>query len=83
MTEIKSSLAHMRDQELLDPLLAKIKHRAGRPLRVMEVCGTHTMAIFRHGLRSLLPKSIELVSGPGCPVCVTAAGHIDSFIDLA
>lgn len=83
MTDIKENLAHLRDQELLNPLLAEIKRRATTPLRVMEVCGTHTMAIFRHGLRTLLPKNIELVSGPGCPVCVTAAGHIDSFIDLA
>lgn len=49
----------------------------------MEVCGTHTMAIFQSGLKSILPDEVELVSGPGCPVCVTAASHIDSFIDIA
>ena len=49
----------------------------------MEVCGTHTMAIFRHGIRSLLPKTISLLSGPGCPVCVTAQADIDAFVDLA
>jgi hydrogenase expression/formation protein HypD len=48
----------------------------------MEVCGTHTTAIFRHGIKSLLPKEIELVSGPGCPVCVTSQGDMDAFIDL-
>ena len=44
---------------------------SGRPLRIMEVCGTHTHEIFRIGLRKLLPPSIDLISGPGCPVCVT------------
>jgi hydrogenase expression/formation protein HypD len=49
----------------------------------MEVCGTHTMSIFRHGIRSLLPDTIQLLSGPGCPVCVTSQGEIDAFIELA
>jgi hydrogenase expression/formation protein HypD len=49
----------------------------------MEVCGTHTVSIFRSGIRSLLPETISLLSGPGCPVCVTAQGEIDAFIDLA
>ena len=53
---------------------------ATRPMRFMEVCGTHTMSIFRHGLRSLLPKTLELVSGPGCPVCVTSQEDIDRMI---
>ncbi len=56
-------------------LLAQI----GRPVQLMEVCGTHTMAIFRTGLRSLMPPSLRLLSGPGCPVCVT---H-DSFLEHA
>jgi hydrogenase expression/formation protein HypD len=49
----------------------------------MEICGTHTMAIFRHGIRSLLPENIDLVSGPGCPVCVTAMEEVDRSIKLA
>lgn len=49
----------------------------GRPLRLMEVCGTHTHEIFRLGLRALLPEQVELISGPGCPVCVTPVGYID------
>ncbi|HRV70484.1 MAG TPA: hydrogenase formation protein HypD [Thermovirgaceae bacterium] len=56
---------------------------ADRPLRVMEVCGTHTVSIFRQGLRSLFPPNLELVSGPGCPVCVTDQGEIDAAISLA
>jgi hydrogenase expression/formation protein HypD len=83
MHGIKESLANLRDRALIAELLEKISAQAKEPMRVMEVCGTHTMAIFRHGLRSLLPANIELISGPGCPVCVTAAGHIDSFIALA
>lgn len=49
-------------------------------VRLMEVCGTHTVSIFRAGIRQLLPKNIELVSGPGCPVCVTADDYIDKSI---
>lgn len=49
----------------------------------MEVCGTHTMAIFRNGLRSILPEGLELISGPGCPVCVTSASHIDAILKMA
>lgn len=50
--------------------------------RIMEVCGTHTMAISKTGLRSILPSEVDLVSGPGCPVCVTAQGEIDLFFQL-
>lgn len=52
-------------------------------LRLMEVCGTHTVAIFRSGIRQILPANIELVSGPGCPVCVTADDYIDKAIAYA
>jgi hydrogenase expression/formation protein HypD len=63
--------------------LADAAQAAGRPLTFMEVCGTHTMAVFRHGLRSLLPPSIKLISGPGCPVCVTPVQFIDRAIALS
>ena len=55
----------------------------GPHLRIMEVCGTHTHEIFRLGIRSLLPDAVELISGPGCPVCVTEVGYIDEAIWLA
>ena len=55
----------------------------GPPLRIMEVCGTHTHEIFRLGIRKLLPKQVDLISGPGCPVCVTPVGFIDEAIWLA
>ena len=72
-----------RDQSLAEPLLEELRNSVSRPFRVMEVCGTHTMSIFRSGLRSLLPDGIELISGPGCPVCVTSASHIDAILALA
>ncbi len=53
------------------------------PVKLMEVCGTHTMAIAKAGIRSLLPEGTELLSGPGCPVCVTAAEKIDAALELA
>ena len=52
-------------------------------VKLMEVCGTHTMAIAKAGIRSLLPKGVELISGPGCPVCVTPQGDIDAFLELS
>lgn len=57
-----------------------IARLAARPLRLMEVCGTHTVAIFKAGLRQLLPEAVELVSGPGCPVCVTPNGYLDAAV---
>lgn len=60
-----------------------IENYSGRPLRIMEVCGTHTHEIFRCGIRKILPSQVELISGPGCPVCVTPPGYIDSAVELA
>ena len=76
-------LDEFRDQALAEPLLEELHRSVTKPFRVMEVCGTHTMSIFRSGLRSLLPKGIELISGPGCPVCVTSASHIDAILAMA
>jgi hydrogenase expression/formation protein HypD len=55
----------------------------GRQINIMEVCGTHTVSIFRNGIRSTLPKMLKLLSGPGCPVCVTDQGYIDIVLQLA
>lgn len=55
----------------------------GRRVQIMEVCGTHTVSFFRSGIRSILPANLRLISGPGCPVCVTAQRHIDTAIELA
>lgn len=76
-------MSEYRDPKICAMLSERIRKTHTRPVRLMEVCGTHTMAIFRSGIRSLLPDSIQLISGPGCPVCVTAQKEIDSFIALA
>ena len=52
----------------------------GPHVRIMEVCGTHTHEIFRLGIRKLLPEQVELISGPGCPVCVTPVSFIDDCL---
>lgn len=66
-------------------LVKKIERLAEgkRPLRFMEVCGTHTVSIFRAGIRQILPPNVELVSGPGCPVCVTCDDYVDKAIAYA
>lgn len=53
------------------------------PVKLMEICGTHTMAIARTGLKTILPKNIQLISGPGCPVCVTPSGVMDEVFKLS
>jgi len=72
-----------RDGTLAKGLARKIKEVSRKPTRLMEICGTHTMAIFRHGIRSVLPQNIDLISGPGCPVCVTAIEEVDRSVRLA
>ena len=54
-----------------------------QPVNFMEVCGTHTMSIYQYGIRSLLPPQVRLISGPGCPVCVTPVGYVDHSIAYA
>ena len=72
-----------RDSEIAKKLINKIKTDSRRPMRLMEVCGTHTVSIFRSGIRSVLPENICLLSGPGCPVCVTDQKEIDAFVELS
>jgi len=71
-----------RAQELKNAIAASAAS-IDRPVKLMEVCGTHTVALFRHGIRSLLPDSISLLSGPGCPVCVTSVKDVDVALALA
>lgn len=71
------------DPALARKLLSLIKENAGQKTRIMEVCGTHTAAFSRTGLRTLLPSSLSVIPGPGCPVCVTPAHVIDQAIGLA
>ncbi len=72
-----------RDKSIVKNLAGQIAGFSGRSINLMEVCGTHTMAIFRSGIKQLLPKNINLISGPGCPVCVTSQSDIDCMLALA
>lgn len=72
-----------RRSDLAQGLVSQIQHRSRTPVRFMEFCGGHTVTIFRYGIRQLLPPNIEMVSGPGCPVCVTSNADLDKAIALA
>lgn len=78
--------SEFRDPELAKALVKAIhqdvRGYAGR-MTLMEVCGTHTMSIYQHGIRSLLPEQVRLISGPGCPVCVTPIGYVDQAVAYA
>ena len=74
------------DRKACDTLVAAISvemARINRPVSLMEVCGTHTMNFFRYGLKPLFPKNLSILSGPGCPVCVTPDNEIDAIIATA
>ncbi len=75
-----------RDRDLVRNMAGNIRRMAGRltaPVNFMEVCGTHTMSIYQYGIRSLLPANVRLISGPGCPVCVTPIGYVDKALACA
>lgn len=72
-----------RSLEDLIQKIHKVAKEIGRPVQLMEVCGTHTQVVSRHGIRSVLPRNVRLLTGPGCPVCVTAQEDIDAVIHLA
>ena len=77
-------LDEFRQREVAEKLAAAIRDTAGSAkMTLMEVCGTHTMAIARHGIRELIPDTISLISGPGCPVCVTPNRFLDRAIALS
>ena len=63
--------------------IARAQKTLGRKINIMEVCGTHTVSIFRTGLKSAFPEGLKLLSGPGCPVCITDQGYIDALLTLA
>lgn len=74
---------HAEQSAQLVSEIRALSAQIGRRIQIMEVCGTHTVSIFRSGIRSLLPPNLRLISGPGCPVCVTAQRDIDCAIELA
>lgn len=75
-------MAHRKPEELLSAIRS-LSESLHRPVRLMEVCGTHTHAIGRGGLRAVLPDKVELISGPGCPVCVTSQRDVERMLLLA
>lgn len=72
-----------RDRELVQRILEEIRHISTKDIRLMEVCGGHTMAIQKFGIPALLPPTIRLLSGPGCPVCVSSRQFIDHAVALS
>jgi hydrogenase expression/formation protein HypD len=72
-----------RDKEIARGLIQRIRAISTRPIQLMEVCGTHTVSFFRYGIRGMLPPHLRLISGPGCPVCVTPNADIDLAIALS
>jgi hydrogenase expression/formation protein HypD len=76
-------VSEFRNSELAQGLIAQIRHQSKKPARLMEFCGGHTVSIFRYGIRQVLPPTVEMVSGPGCPICVTANADLDKAIALA
>ncbi len=83
-------LTKFNDPDLGKRMIARVRSlarqavdRLGRPIMLMEVCGTHTAAISKSGIRELFVDLLELRSGPGCPVCVTAAGDIETAVNLS
>ncbi len=72
-----------RDPDKVAKLIQAIQHISRQPWRIMEVCGGQTHSIIKHGIDQLLPDNIELIHGPGCPVCVTPLSHIDKALAIA
>lgn len=72
----------MSSQALVKEMIKEIQKCSVKNIKVMEVCGTHTQAISKLGIRQLVEPNISLLSGPGCPVCVTSEGYMDAAIDL-
>jgi len=72
-----------RNNEYSKKLVEKLNNISKEKINIMEVCGTHTMSIFRYGIRDVLPPNINLISGPGCPICVTPQSYIDTALTLS
>ena len=77
------NLSNFRDPQAARAVAEAIATCSTRPVRLMEFCGGHTHAILRFGIPDLLPPTVELLSGPGCPVCVTSADDLSRAIALA
>jgi len=76
-------LSEYREPELVNKYLEEIKSTVTRPWTIMEVCGGQTHSLVKNGILNLLPKEVQMVHGPGCPVCVTPLNMIDKAVYLA
>ena len=76
-------LTEFRSPELVDALLKEIKQTVTRPWNIMEVCGGQTHSLVKNGILNMLPVNIQMIHGPGCPVCVTPVSLIDKAVHLA
>lgn len=76
-------ISEFRSSDIANQYIKKINRSSKLPARLMEFCGGHTATIFRYGIRQVLPATIEMVSGPGCPICVTSNSDLDKAIALA
>ncbi len=76
-------ITEYRDKELISDVLSDIRNIHRKPVTFMEVCGGHTMSLHKNGIPALLPPTIKLLSGPGCPVCVTPKRFIDNAVEIA
>lgn len=84
--QVKNYQDEFRDAKLIAIMaenIAKMGEKLDKSVKFMEVCGTHTMSIYQNGIRSLLPSNVNLISGPGCPVCVTPISYVDKAIALS
>ncbi|MBA3725487.1 MAG: hydrogenase formation protein HypD [Armatimonadetes bacterium] len=72
-----------RDASLASQLVIEIAAQIERPIKLMEVCGGHTHTIYKHGIEDILPAGVDLIHGPGCPVCVIPMGRVDDAIAIA
>ncbi len=71
-----------RDRDIAKGIIEKIHGVSRKPVSIMEICGSHTHSISKYGIRDALPRNIRLISGPGCPVCVTSAGDINRIVEF-
>lgn len=81
-SEYNRLVREFRNSEIARRIAKRLATRVEYPVQFMEVCGTHTVSIFKHGLRQLLPQNVTMLSGPGCPVCVTTNADIDKAVAL-
>lgn len=76
-------MTEFRDGKIAEKVANSIKRESKKNIRIMEFCGGHTISLLKYGIPDLLPENIEMVSGPGCPVCVTSKAEVDAAVELS